>query len=262
MTSITAAVAQIIAQPVPVIILDTCNFLDLFRRDTARQQPRVSAEEIQTASELLRSVTARPVAILLVVPEIVPGEFADHANRIESEFDGWLWFHDQNQDWLAKAAPWVGTALPTPLAVYPLALHAEFRRLASELLAQSLVLDRDQSCLNRAVERLIAKRRPSHKKEIKDSMNMEQSLELCSRLRDAGFPHPVVFISSNTNDYAAAPTSSQLHNDLQAEFAAVSLEYFPSLRTAVGSLRARRLSKKQCADSEDRAGFADQAALA
>ncbi len=53
MTTITAAVAQIIAQCAPVIILDTCNFLDLFRRDTTRQQPRIPAEEIRIASELL-----------------------------------------------------------------------------------------------------------------------------------------------------------------------------------------------------------------
>jgi hypothetical protein len=86
---------------------------------------------------------------------------------------------------------------------------------------------------------LIAKRRPSHKKEIKDSMNLEQGLELCSQLRNGGFIRPAAFISSNTNDFAAASSKSQLHNDLQSEFAAVSLEYFPSLRAAVGSLRAR-----------------------
>ena len=120
MTTITAAVAQIIAQPAPVIILDTCNFLDLFRRDTTRQQPRVPAEEIRIASELLQLVTARPDAVHLVVPELVPGEFADHANRIERAFDEWLGFHDENQDWLAEAELWVGTALPTPLAVHPL----------------------------------------------------------------------------------------------------------------------------------------------
>jgi len=59
MTTITAAVAQIIAQRAPVIILDTCNFLDLFRRDTTRQQPRIPAEEIRIASELLQLATAR-----------------------------------------------------------------------------------------------------------------------------------------------------------------------------------------------------------
>ena len=121
MTTITAAVAQIIAQPAPVIILDTCNFLDLFRRDTTRQQPRVPAEEIRIASELLQLVTARPDAVHLVVPELVPGEFADHANRTERAFDGWFGFHDENQDWLAEAGlgggtgcsqlPWLSTHL-------------------------------------------------------------------------------------------------------------------------------------------------------
>jgi hypothetical protein len=239
MTTIAAAVAQIITQPAPVILIDTCNFLDLFRRDTTRQQPRVPAAEIRIASELLQLVTARPNAAHLLVPELVPGEFADHANRIEREFEGWLEFHDENQDWLVEAARWVGIALAVTSAVHPLGLHAEFRRLANDLLAQAVVLDRDDSSLNRAVARLIAKRRPSHKKEIKDSMNIEQILEFCSQLRNAGFANHIVLISSNTNDYAMAPTSSQLHNDLQADFAALSLEYFPSFRAAVGSLRAR-----------------------
>ena len=38
MIPISAAVGQIIAQSAPVIILDTCNLLDLFRRDSTRQQ--------------------------------------------------------------------------------------------------------------------------------------------------------------------------------------------------------------------------------
>ena len=238
MITISAAVAQIIAQPAPVIILDTCNLLDLFRRDSTRQQPRVPSEEIGVASQLLQLAPGRPTAIHLVVPELVPGEFADHADRIEKEFDRWLEFHDDNQAWLEEAAPWVGISLPTFLAVHPLGLHAAFRRLAEELLAQAIALDRDQPSLNRAVARLIAQKRPSHRKEIKDSIKLEQSLELCSQLRKPGFVGHVAFVSSNTNDYAAVSTTSQLHDDLQAEFSGVSLEYFPSLRAAIGSLRA------------------------
>lgn len=239
MTTIPAAVAQILAQPAPVLILDTCNFLDLFRRDATRQRPRVPAGEVRIASELLGLVTARPDAVHLVVPELVPGEFSDHADRIEGDFAEWFAFHDENQRWLAEASLWVGTALPNPSVVVPLGLHAGFRRLANNLLARAVVLDRDPTSLSRAVARLIAKRRPSHKKEIKDSMNLEQGLELCSQMRNGGFTHAAAFISSNTNDYASAPTSSQLHDDLRGEFAAVSLEYFTSLRAAVGSLRAR-----------------------
>src|SRR5262249_41211469 len=148
------------------------------------------------AAELLRLVTARPHVAHLVVPELVPGEFADHADEIERDFEGWLAFHDDNQAWLAEVAPWVGTSLPRAPAVQPLGLRAGLRKLAADLLARAMVLDRDQACLDRAVARLIAKRRPSHKKEMKDSMNLEQCLELSSQLHLSGVASPRVFVSS------------------------------------------------------------------
>ena len=41
MTSIAAVVVNIVSQPAPVLILDACNFLDLFRRDS--QRPKAPA---------------------------------------------------------------------------------------------------------------------------------------------------------------------------------------------------------------------------
>jgi hypothetical protein len=238
MIPIPAAVARILTQPAPVLIIDTCNFLDLFRC-APPSRPRVLADEIQIASKLLKAVTDRPGAVHLVVPELMPGKFADNADQIECEFEKWLGIHDQNQTWLAAVAPQVGIAPPIPSNVQSLGLHAALRRLASDLLAQAVVLDRDQPALDRAVARLTArpKRRPSHNNQIKDSMNLEQSLELCSQLRNAGFTHRAAFISSNTKDYAATSPTSHVHADLQPDFDAVKLEYFPSLRAAAGALR-------------------------
>jgi hypothetical protein len=231
-------VARIVANPAPGILLDTCTLLDLFRRDPTHKKPRVPPEEIQAVHELLRSVTTQTKAIHLIVPELVPGEYADHANKIEQEFDSWLSFLDDNQVWLADAALLVGVALAGPSLVQPLGFGAKFRKLADDLLALAGVLSRDQVCLDRAVSRLITKRRPSHKKEIKDSMNLEQCLELSSLLSQAQFTLPRVFVSSNTNDFAESQ-NFRVHSDLQADFAACGLEYFPSLRETVGSLRNR-----------------------
>lgn len=239
MSAIPDAVARMLAAPAPVIILDTCSLLDLFRRDDSRKQPRVPVDEIAVAVEILRETSARPNWAHLVVPELVPGEFADHADQIEQTLESWLTFHDENQDWLRGTAPLVGVTPPVTAAVGSLGLQAHLRRLADDLLARAVVLDRDPACLNRAVDRLIAKRRPSHKKEIKDSMNLEQCLELGTRLKRAGFAPPVAFVSSNTNDFAESLAVNRIHLDLRAEFAAASLEYFTSLRAAVGTLRSR-----------------------
>jgi hypothetical protein len=239
MTPIATVVTQLLAHTAPIFLLDTCSLLDLFRQDSTRHQPRVAPEEIEAAVKLLRHATCTPLEAHLVVPELVPGEFADHADRIQQEFSGWLAFQDRNLQWLTQAAPCVGVAFTSPVAVRPLALDAAFRGLADGLLARATVLAREQVCLDRAVARLIAKRRPSHKKEIKDSMNLEQCLELSKVLESAAFPRACVFVSSNTNDFADSSTGSRVHPDLQPEFTAASLEYFTSLHAAIGSLQHR-----------------------
>ena len=68
-------------------------------------------------------------------------------------------------------------------------------------------------------------------------MNLEQSLELSRRLRDATLGFDCVYVSSNANDFAA-PGSSKLHPDLVEEFKNAGLSYFTSLRAAVGFLRS------------------------
>ncbi len=53
MITIADASAQIQAHPAPVILIDTCSLLDLFRRDAKSLQPRAPAEVIQSAPEFL-----------------------------------------------------------------------------------------------------------------------------------------------------------------------------------------------------------------
>ena len=46
--------------PAPVILVDTCNFLDIFRSDPAK--PRGPHQEIRAAADLLDLLTATPDA--------------------------------------------------------------------------------------------------------------------------------------------------------------------------------------------------------
>src|SRR5262249_51117937 len=101
------------------------------------------------------------------------------------------------------------------------------------------VLDRDQACLDRAVARLIDKTRPSHKKEMKDSMNLEQCLELSHRLQSGGVVKKRVWGGSNTHDLAQGTESPHPHADLQGDFTAAGLKYFTSLRATLGYLHGK-----------------------
>ncbi len=230
--------------PAPVILIDTCNFLDLFRAEEvqikgakAAFQPRVHHGEIRAAADLGDLTDAPAIAVHLIVPELIPREYADHADAIQTAFGEWTDLHDRNQVWCVEVSLRVASAQPLPLSIHPFALAGPLRNLAEALLAKAGVLERDQTCLDRAVHRLINKVRPSHKKELKDSMNLEQCLELSRQLQSAGFGRSRVWVSSNTNDFAQ-PKSSQIHADLQVDFAAAGLKYHTSLRSALGELRA------------------------
>lgn len=180
-----------------------------------------------------------PPALHLLVPELVPREFADHADNVQKDFARWTQRHDTNQLWLVETSTQVGQpVLPhNPMAFQNLA--TALRGLAEKLLSQATVLERDSDCLLRAVQRVIDKKRPSHEKEIKESMNLEQCLELSRQLLAAGSIPTRIWLSSNTNDFAHAANSDRLHRDLKDEFTAAGLEYFTSLRAALGQLGGR-----------------------
>jgi hypothetical protein len=238
--SIADAVGHILGarMEAPVILVDTCSFVDLFRRDNKRSQPRVMPHEIRAAAELLNRLTNDPNAVHLFVPELIPREYADHADKEEEIFRKWTEFHDENQCWIVEASSCVSLTLPDPQRVQGHDLAAKLRALSDNLLGKANVLERNQSCLERAVNRLINKTRPSHAKEMKDSMNLEQCLELSRSLQQRGFLKSRIWVSSNTNDFAAGPTSSHLHPDLESEFSVAGLKYFTSLQAALNRLRA------------------------
>lgn len=241
MTSIADAVTTILAGrvPAPVLVLDTCVLLDLFRWDGPG--PRILFAEIKAANHLLEALALGGGELVrLVAPELVPGEFADNADSIQGAFKKGLEAHDKAREWLDDAGALFDLSRPVAPPTRDSGISTRCRALAMDLLDRSIVLDRDRACLDRAVDRLIAKRRPSHRKEIKDSMNLEQGLELARRLREAGSTAPCLFISSNTKDFANE-TRTDLHPDLRQDFKAAGLEYFTSLTAAVGSLRGRTL---------------------
>ncbi len=89
--------------------------------------------------------------------------------------------------------------------------------------------------MNDAINRVFTKSRPSHKREVKDSIHLEHCLALARRLRQNGFAERIVFASANKNDYGPA-VGTQPHADLQADFAAVQMTYFERLSLGIAHL--------------------------
>ena len=64
---------------------------------------------------------------------------------------------------------------------------------------------------------------------------LETYLEAAAELRQRGLAAPIVFLSSNVQDYTVAPARNLLHPEIQAEFAPLNMAY------ATGHGMAKRL---------------------
>ena len=91
----------------------------------------------------------------------------------------------------------------------------------------------DAAALGSAVDRIIASEIPVKRggKGAKDAVILEHAVEATSELRASGFTGACVFVSSNTNDFAA-PGSTNLHPLLVPVFNPINLLYATSLTHA------------------------------
>ena len=104
------------------------------------------------------------------------------------------------------------------------------------MLGSAIVLDRDDTCVGRALDRVHHKARPSHGGMVKDSIHLEHYLELCRQLGAAGFSGRCVFVSANKADFWETKNRADIHPELGPQLSAVGLEFFGSLEAALGSL--------------------------
>ncbi len=228
MNTIAQLVAGISAAPAPVVFLDTCAILDVARAP-ARAQP-----DAVTAAEILISLVAQtPPKVHLLVADIVATEWKDNIISARDELTKALFVFE----YVAKV---IGT---TGIVTYPTAppaltgLPADLEARSRALLTACRAINRDVGAANAALDRVVAKRRPSHKKEVKDSYILEHCLVVARELGGTTFQKRMLFVSSNTKDFAD-PGSTAVHTDLASDFATAGLGFAGTIAIAVEQLRA------------------------
>lgn len=233
MPSIAETAKDLLAKPRPVLCLDTCELLSGVQ---ALRQGRV--DHIAALSRLYTSCVADPNCVLIVLTELVAHEFGQNIAPVRAKAIEFLAAADAFSGRIHRAAVHVNLALPNAPSHYAGSpLIQELGTLAQRVLSVATVLDAEQVCVDRAVARVRAKERPSHKGQVKDSIHIEHYLELARQLHNQGLQERRVFVSSNRNDFCQSRPSAQLHADLQPDFHAAGLEFFSSLSAALGSLR-------------------------
>jgi len=221
-------IVRVAALGAPVLCFDTCTLLDLIR-DPTRESVR--PHERQAALDLLKAMetSADPIALMA---EQVALEFRKNAKMVEDESAKAL---EKLRIQLAR--------IDAIAAVYGGDGQASLSHLDDHMVRARAVVDRWMSVAtpaaqgpdiaSRALLRLNQVRTPARKGKdsMKDCVVIETYLDIIGKLRAAGLNSKIVFVSSNTRDYAGEPGTT-LKADLAQEFAKLDIEYAPNLAAA------------------------------
>ena len=241
MPTIAVFASQLLAgPPKSVICLDTCDILEVVQcldwEKSGGNSPR-PVTCIDAARRLMEALIANPDRVQLVITQLVHREWTQNIVGIRAKAVKSLSTIDDIVGRAYQAAQLHGTGLPayTPLSVSTLVADLEGR--STDLLNQATQLDLDDALVDRALQLVMNKHRPSHDGHIKDSINFEHYLEFARRLRAGGFTEPVLFVSKNRKDFWNGDTG-RIHTLLEPEIndAAVQIRFFGNLTAALGFL--------------------------
>lgn len=229
MTTIAQAVANLTANPRPVLFLDTCAVLDIVRAPLRSLTPTVRAGlELRTLASAGR--------VQLFVQDIVPREWTDNLPSARKDGETGI---------LAFTATWelaheFGQPAPPLPALPPATLIDELEKLSKELLDAAEVIERDRHGMSSAIDRVAAKLKPASGKsqgQVKDCHILCHALRLSELLTASGYPRWRILVSSNKSDFAA-PIATVFHQDIVNDANAAGLRYAVSLEAAVADLKA------------------------
>jgi hypothetical protein len=227
MTTLAQAAADLVAAQRPVLFVDTCTLLDIVRAPL-----RDLTATVRAAVELRTLAASGTVG--LYVQDIVPGEWAD--NLPAARRDGELGVRAFVATWQIAAD--LGQPAPALPVLAPGTLIDDLEQLSRDLLGAAVTLDRDHDAMSWAIDRVVAKQKPSSAKgTVKDCHILGHSLRLSTLLVAAGYPNSRVLISSNRSDFAA-PNATVFHPDIALDATAAGLRYAISLEAAIADLRA------------------------
>jgi hypothetical protein len=191
----------ILANPAPVLLLDTSSVLDIIRVGGRESCP---PQLIEAAKEIVALASQSPPRLWIVTAELVQNEWNDHCGRVEIETRKRINELDRNIKGLTEVLRYLGSVPPVGVTVFSgHAIESQLTSLAASLLSAATIIQRDDGCSALANRRAIMCWAPASKGKdsVRDCTIIEHYISVCQQLVEAGFNSKCVFVSSNVNDY-------------------------------------------------------------
>jgi len=216
---------QLGVSPLPVLFPDTCALLDIVRLPVRKSTTTVR-RELAAIHAIITAADRQNPAIHILLPEQVKREWHDNISAVEAEAEREITKWSNQADQFASALFHFGRpVIPAKMDDACRQVLADLKGLTTEILARAILVNDDDACMVKAMQRVLCGRAPAQKgTQGKDCVIVEHVLAAMRIIR-VGCERGCVFLSSNTKDYGQAQSSILLRSPLDTEFAATDLTF-------------------------------------
>ena len=199
---IGAIVDAILASPAPVVMPDTTSMLNII--ETSIHDERVSANIIPAVLSFLSRLQATPSSLHLVLSHVVEQEWLRHHESTKKRAVASIRHVDQGISYLFGIAANMRSAPAEPYIQFSgLQIAQRLHSVAEQVIGLARVIANEEKFQSAMGIRTVSCGAPAspNRPEPNDCLLIEQYLELCRRLRAAGFRQRCIFVTSNTRDF-------------------------------------------------------------
>lgn len=226
-TTFAAFSASAILRDTPILLPDTCAIGDILREPHRSNHKGKSIE----AARVLADASANG-RVTIAIAQRVLEEWTNHRQGLVLELERGVRNLDDAVVRLHEATVHAGSTIPFPRPAYDVvAVSNAVTDVADNLVREAHILAQEDPSLLRGMMRAVQLRRPARKGQTAhDCEVIEHYFGACRELRNAGFTRPIVFVTSNTNDYCE--TGVTPHGDLAPEFGSLDLDFVTDMAWA------------------------------
>lgn len=209
----------------PILLIDTCSILDIMRDPT---RDGLNINQLQAALDLVR--IAEQGGLWCGMAEQVAIEFAQLDQSVQDDAKKKLAKLRKRIERVDKLSGILGAPGTSKLSHLD-DLVTRARGLVERWLNRLDKIEPGPHVLAKAMTRLNAAIAPAKRgaSQMKDCVVYETCLEATTILRQVSAVQPIVFLSSNTNDYQE---SGSLKAEIEREFAPLNLQFAENMLAA------------------------------
>jgi hypothetical protein len=196
--TINEVVSVVVANPYPILFIDTCSILDLIRLPYRQSKANLAESYLEAAKKIVN--LARSKQLIIIILPLIEEEYKNNLLNTKQELQSHVKKLALNLEILKSVHSSSQNQLSAP-DLFILETCGYLENICDEIFSHGIYLKKYEKITSTATNRTISQTPPARHGAVKDCIIYEHFLEQSKLIRAKSIQEKIVFLTSNTEDF-------------------------------------------------------------